>query len=323
MSESLPIFLPSPALDPVPRMLPPVFRVVSLVRLPLPDGVRNEATLYHDEASLRVVWMARHVDTKITAGDLVAIRWLGKPTAVEGAVRISRLVHLERADASANLFHTVLPAWVKDRTLVARGSALWEGLSRPFQHLLNAIFWDGKRFNRFLTGPSSLNGHHGEVSGNFRHAVEVAESCLHLANGSDRICLPLLVTAALLHDAGKADEYQLDANHQGLVMSPRGALVGHRHTILEWIAVARFSQRVIIPENYYLGLLHALSAAKGVEWLGIRAPLSAEAAILSAADRLSGHVELVSKSHPDASGFGAYHPHLKGRPFVLAELEDI
>lgn len=204
---------------------------------------------------------------------------------------------------------------------MARAAALWEGLSRPFRHLVNAVFWDGKRFHRFLSGPSSLNGHHGEAGGNFRHAVEVAEACLRLAAGTDRICKPLLIAAALLHDAGKADEYRLDANRQGLMMSPRGVLVGHRHTILEWIAVARATQRVILPEGHYLGLVHALSAAKGVEWLGIRAPLSAEAAILASADRVSGHVELVRQADPDASGFGAYHPHLKGRPFVLAEPE--
>lgn len=97
MSETMIVPLPSPSPDQVPWKLPSVFRVVSLARLPLPGGVRNEATLYHDQAYLRVVWMARHVDTQLTAGDLVTIRWLGKPVSVDGAVRISRLVRLERA----------------------------------------------------------------------------------------------------------------------------------------------------------------------------------------------------------------------------------
>ena len=317
--------LPTPGTDPVPSLLPLAFRVASLTRLPAEDGrsMLNEAELFHEQASLRVCWMSRHVDTRLQKGDLVGIRWLGKPVSIKGAVRISRLVLLERAEASLNLFRTIPTAWVKDRNLVARAAGLWESLSRPCQHLVNAIFWEGNRFHRFLAGPSSLNGHHNEVNGNFRHAVEVAETCLMLAMSNPNVCHSVLVTAALLHDAGKADEYHLKPNRRGLTMSPRGQLVGHRHTILEWIAVARATQRIAMPETHYLGLIHALTAAKGAEWLGIRTPVSLEAAMLSSADRLSGHTALLEQAVPDRAGFGHYHPHLKGRPYVLQVNESI
>jgi 3'-5' exoribonuclease len=313
------VSLPSLAPDPLPSMLPLAFRVVSLTRIPVKDGhgIFNEAELFHEQASLRVCWMSHQVNTQIHKGSLVSICWLGKPVSVQGAVRISRLVILERAEPSVNLFRTIPATWVKDRTLVARAAGLWESLSRPCQHLLNAIFWDGNRFHRFLAGPSSLSGHHSDVGGNFRHAVEVAETCLMLAMGNANVCHSVVVTAALLHDAGKADEYRLKPNSRRLTMSPRGQLVGHRHTILEWIAVARATQRVVMPETHYLGLIHALTAAKGAEWLGIRTPVSLEATILSSADRLSGQSALVEQTVPDDSGFGAYHPHLKGRPYVL------
>lgn len=240
MSDRHIVSLPSPAPDPVPGMMPPVLRIVSLTRMPGRNGhgVFNEAEVYHEQASLRVCWLSSQVDTRLQKDCLVGIRWLGKPVSVQGAIRISRLVLLERPVPTENLFRTIPSAWVKDRDLVDRATVLWESLSRPFQHLVNVIFWEGNRFHRFLAGPSSLNGHHDAVNGNFRHTLEVAESCLSLARGNPDVCHGVLVTAALLHDAGKADEYRLKPDRRGLAMSPRGLLVGHRHTILEWIAVA-------------------------------------------------------------------------------------
>ena len=108
MSETTLIPLPVTTPDPVPAALPPVFRLTSLSRMPLAGhkGVRNEALLYHDQAALRVVWLSAHVDTRIQVGRLAAIRWLGKPTTVEGAIRISRLVMLDRPEAGVDLFRS-------------------------------------------------------------------------------------------------------------------------------------------------------------------------------------------------------------------------
>jgi hypothetical protein len=62
------------------------------------------------------------------------------------------------------------------------------------------------------------------------------------------------------------------------------------------------------------------ASAKGAPpWLGLREPQSLEATIVSAADRLSGHSDLIEQHAPRRSGFGRYHPHLGGRPYVLAE----
>jgi 3'-5' exoribonuclease len=317
--------VPSPTPDPVPHLLPQVFRIATLTRRPATDGrsVRNEAVLFHAKASLRVVWVTGQIDTRLQAGHLVSIRWLGKPVSVEGAIRINRLVLLERSIPCLDLFETIPSNWVKEDALLKRASAIWQHLASPFQQLFNTIFWDSARLHRYLAGPSSLNGHHNGFNGNFRHSVETAEQCLTLAQGNPNISRSVLLTAALLHDAGKADEYKLHANRRSFTMSDRGALVGHRHTILEWIAVAKARDRVILPESHYLALLHALTAAKGAEWLGIREPVSLEATILSAADRLSGQADLVSRMAPDDVGFGGYHKHLKGRPYVVGEVERV
>ena len=118
--------LPSPAHDPVPQLLPPVLRITNLTRLPAADGrsVRNEAVLFHARAGLRVVWVTAQADIRLRAGHLVSIRWLGKPVSVDGAIRINRLVLLERSIPTLDLFETIPPNWVKASDLLKRASAI-------------------------------------------------------------------------------------------------------------------------------------------------------------------------------------------------------
>lgn len=310
-----------PSADHVVNRLPTVFRLQAIARLPFDERHSLcQAVLFHEQASLKVEWLCRQPDNRLTVGTLVAIRWLGRPVTTAGAVRISRIVKLERPEASVNPFSTILHAWVKDRALIARAAQLWEAMGRPLQHLFNAVFWDHHRFERYLDGPSSLAGHHNGRNGNFRHAVEVAERARALASHHTEAHLPVLIASSLLHDAGKAEEYRFNGRHRRFEMTERGTLLGHKHTVLEWIAAARAQHRVIIPEPHYLALLHAITAAKGApDWLGLREPLSLDAHILSMVDRLSGQADLVARHAPVQGGFGAYHRHLGGRPYVLRE----
>lgn len=305
--------------DPVPDKLPPLFRVQSIERHPGAHGdILNRAALFNERACLSVEWMTRHADIRLVRGSLVSIRWLGRPASCDGHVRISRLVLLERPEAETNLFDLVPHGWVSDRTLVVRASKLWEGLPRGFRHLFNAMFWAGRRFQRYLMGPSSLGHHHSGLNGNFRHCVEVAERALRMADGQALANRAILAFGGLAHDAGKADEYRFDHARRCFSMSDRGALIGHRETLQQWIAAAMASYRVILPEAHYLGLIHALTAAKGAPaWLGLREPRSLEATILSMADRLSGEEELYARLTSAEGGFGRYHKQLKYRPFVV------
>ena len=320
-SSAVPVTLPRPVVDPVPHKLPPIFRVESLERTPV-NGChhRCRATLFHEQAAITVEWLAQHVDVRIAKGCLVSIRWLGNPQCIAGTIHISRLVLIERPEVACNLLQTIPYGWIRDRELVGRAARLWEQLPRGFQQLFNAIFWDGKRLHRYIAGPSSLSGHHNNLNGNFRHSVEVAEQALALGREKPTSFAPVLIIGGLLHDAGKADEYRYDHARRCFEMSPRGALIGHKNTLLEWIAAAMARDRIILPEAHYLALVHALTAAKGAPvWLGLREPLSLDATLLSMADRLSGQGDLHLRMAPAQDGFGRYHRHLGGRPYVVAD----
>ena len=303
---------------PMGSIIPSLFRVMSIERLPANgSGILNRAQLYHDAACPTVEWICRHPDTRITRGSLVSVRWSGLPARPD-TTRISRLVLSERPLPEVDLFDLVPESWVKDRSLVRQASALWECLPRGFRHLFNALFWDGRRFHRYLMGPSSLAHHHNTINGNFRHSVDVAEAARAMADTHTPIDRAILVLGGLIHDAGKADEYRYDRQRRRFVMSDAGSLIGHRDRLQQWIGAAMAAHRVIIPESQLLALLHALTAARGApRWLGLREPMSLECSILSLVDRLSGEDEFFARLAKPGGGFGQYSQHLQGRPYVV------
>ncbi len=263
-------------------ILPFHFRLVSLVRLPGAAGreVMNEAVLYHKDAQITACWTSRHVDIRLKRSCCVALRGACSHQLRNGRLPVSRFEPIDQPIPAINPFHTIPPTWLADRDAVQRAAMLWDRMGRPLQHLFNAVMWEGGRFYRYVTGPVGCSDYPWEPGRNFRHAVAVAEQAAKLSSGLSDISGQVLIAAALLHDAGKADDYRLSPD--GYVLSERGYWVGYQHTILEWLAVAR--TKVILPDAQYLALVHALIARRHLE---TRTNSSIEATLLATADRLS------------------------------------
>ena len=305
-------------------MMPKVFRLTSINHAPLGDKCTQlKATLYHDKAVLKVHWTANRPDLRIKSGDLVSPRWLGRISSDDGQIKISRLVLMERPEPWENLFHTVPHGWVKNRDLVKQAAELVEILPRSYRFLFNAIFWNGQRFKRFCTVPSSLNGHHSEDNGNLRHAVEVAQMMQQFCLMRELPNEGLAILAGFLHDAGKADDYHLEINGEWN-LTDRGKLLGHKITVIEWIAEAKFKCKLMIPAKHYMALLHCLTCSAGAPgWLGLRKPAMVEAVLLSGMDRLSGTEDLMHRCTSSHDGWGSYHSHLKISPYQIGNSKEM
>lgn len=255
------------------------YRLTSLMRLPgkTRTGVYNEATLYHAGETLRIGWTSPTVDSRLRRGDIVTVRE-GRATPrhpeVLPALRIARV---DQPVAAVNPFDLVPASWLNDGTVAPRAKTLWDQMERSLQHLLTTVLWDGARFYRYVTGPLSTADYPAPPGGNFRRSVALAEEAVSLADGLPRVARGVLITAALLHDAGKADEFRLAADGSGLTLSERGRWIGYQHTILEWLAVAR--TRVIVPDALYHLLVHVLVAMRRPPEL----PQAIETAILNVA----------------------------------------
>lgn len=307
MAEILAPF-PAPA-------FPDIYRVARIEREVVATGYRMTADLFHANANPRVTWTVRHPDTRLKAGVLVKPIQMKATAGGNGSLTIHHLMVLERPEAGLNLFETVPATWVGDHDLLVRAGVLWDTLPAHLQGLFNTVFWEGGRFRRFCQGQSSLHGHHDGLSGNLRHSVEVAEAVLCLLPLYEGAHSGIAVLAALLHDAGKADEYQPAGS--GMRMSDLGKLWGHKTTVTTWLAVARDRLRRGVPDAHYQSLVHALTAVPGAPaWMGLREPATPEAMLLSTADRLSGHADLMNRCMRSDGGWGVAHPHLKALPFT-------
>ena len=301
--------------------IPGQFRLLNLShQLIKATHCRYSATLYNEACSIRVCWSTYKPDSKLKEGVLVSPRGLELAKHNDWAYEISALSFRSKPDPDVNLFHTIPTTWVKDREIVEQAAELFAAMPRYYRHLFNAIFWDSDRFKRYCMGPSSLQNHHSEIGGNLRHSVEIAKGMeLYGATVPYRyLDAGLCILLAFLHDAGKADEYRQNAQDQW-VMSDRGALVGHKVTITEWIAVAKAVHNVEIPDGKYLALLHCLNCAQNPpQWLGIREMAIPEAFLLSGFDRMSGKLDFLNRLAPsEESGWGQSHMHMKGRPFYV------
>lgn len=301
--------------------LPQVYRLLSIDREALSvKEYRMTAVIFHEEASLRVTWTVRQPDTRLRPGKLVEVRWTaGTPRSEDGAIVISRLVMLEHHRRDLDIFKTVPTSWVKDRALANRASMLWKGLIGSCQELITAVFWEGDRFERFCTGPSSCRGHHAEAGGNLRHAVETAEAALALLPQFETANASLVITLALLHDAGKCDDYVMQPG-RGTKLSDWGLLVSHKPTITFWLGEVHQKLKNRLSREMLQSLLHAINATKAPRQLGLRDPMTPEAMLLSLADNASGRGDLVGAAASKDGGWGIPHRHLGNHaPYTMPQ----
>lgn len=298
--------------------LPGVFRITDISATPMMNGrgIEYQVKIFNERASMTVSYTRSQPDIRLKADMLVSVRWKLPVNSVDGAIQISRLVLLEQPIKGTNLFETVPYGWVKDRDLVKRAKTVMDALPDNLNHLIVSILWHGTRFRHFCNRPASMNGHHSNVNGNLLHTTEVAETVMLNAVRYPKANLGISLAAAILHDVGKADEYN-QWNNGTWNMTDRGKLVGHRHTVIEWISAAMATNRIAIQDKHYLSLLHALTAAPGAEWIGIRAPATPEATLLTVADKLSGESSLATMLANQKGGWGTKHPHRKGNLYTL------
>lgn len=304
------------------KNLPPVFRVQRVTQRAIHGNGQFGVLvcLYHATAEIKVHARYQQFDTQLKPGCLVKIRWAKKHVTVNGSISIDRLIVLQEPESSYALFDTIPECYAGSNELMSRARALEKRMNETHRLLLNHVFWQHERLDRFLKGPSSLSGHHNDCHGNFRHTVEVAELALGLQEVIPVAAPSLLITACLLHDAGKADEYTFPRGSKYGRLSERGILMGHRTTVLEWVAVAHDRMNQKLPKTHYEALIHALAAVSSApEWTGCRAPTSREAFLVNAADRASSQADLFMRNAPAEEGFGTYHKHLGRQPFLIKE----
>ena len=208
-------------------------------------------------------------------GDLVTVRGRVERFRDELQVDLSAIRRAEEEGADPAAF---LPVAYRDMEEL---DGFLEHLAREvhdpdLRRLLDSFLLDGSFRADFRRAPCTRSGHHAYLGGLIEHTVAVATLAAEACALHPRLNSDLLLTAAILHDAGKIREFDLGA---AIELSEAGALVGHVALGRELVA-ERAAALGGLPPNKLNALSHCTLGHHGPEGLPARRFRSPEALAL-------------------------------------------
>ncbi len=208
-------------------------------------------------------------------GDLVHVS--GRVERFRDELQVD-VAHIRRADDEGRDPADFLPVAFRD---VDELDGFLEHLAREvydrdLRRLLDAFLGD-REFRAALRGtPCTRGGHHAYLGGLLEHTVAVATLALETCTLHPRLNSDLLITAAILHDAGKTREFELGA---AIELSQEGALLGHL-TLGQQLIADRTARLEGFPKDKLLALSHCVLGHHGPDVLPGRRFRSPEALAL-------------------------------------------
>ncbi len=168
--------------------------------------------------------------------------------------------------------------------------------------LLDEIFAEDGRYEKFCQAPAAKGMHHNYVHGLLEHTVDVCRISEALADIYPEINRDLLVAGALLHDIGKTVEFDYST---AIDYSDPGRLLGH--IVLGERIIAKAINNINnrggepFPRELELQLLHLVLAHHGeLEYGSPQKPQTLEAFLLNHADDINAKVNVFAKARADA-----------------------
>ena len=166
---------------------------------------------------------------------------------------------------------------------------LTEVFDSDYRDLLEAFFGDEDFMRRFCLAPGHERSHHAYLGGLLEHTVSVATLCQHTAVQHPRLNGDLLITAALLHDIGKTEEFCYEGR---ISLSREGRLLGHVLIGQRMIEQRLRAHLPGFPYEKELELMHAVISHHGeLEWGAPKRPQSGEALVLHHIDNLDARTK--------------------------------
>ncbi|MCA9973632.1 MAG: HD domain-containing protein [Anaerolineales bacterium] len=182
----------------------------------------------------------------------------------------------------------LLPASSRPRSeMLAELQEQIAGLGQPWRDLLTHILLSAEFMPTFASAPAARVMHHAYIGGLLEHTLSMARLARVLARHYPQVNEDLLVSGVLLHDMGKAFEYNLQG---GFEITEDGRLVGHILRAL--LLVDRAAIEIGFPETELQHLTHLIASHHGTqEWGSPTVPKTLEAILLHQVDLLDSRVQ--------------------------------
>jgi 3'-5' exoribonuclease len=163
---------------------------------------------------------------------------------------------------------------------------------------LRLVGVNGKYREEYLSSPAAKGFHHAYPGGLLEHSLEVANFCVsdcELLNRYEYEILDkdLLITAALLHDLGKIQEYVITDvidDKTYYAFTETGKMIGHLNLSAMWV-YSEIEKIEGFPHDLQEHLIHILLSHHGrVEWGAAVLPKTKEAEFFHMADHRSATI---------------------------------
>ncbi len=240
-------------------------------------------------------------ENDLEVGDVLKVQ--GVLTTYRGSVQF-KLKEFEKTDGSVWNPELFIPVTEKDRRQLIRDiREVIDSLTDEYLcELLNLFFRDTEFLARFGTAPGGKAWHHVYIGGLLEHTVGVLRLCKAAAEGRKDINHDLLYTAAILHDVGKIDEYEITTN---IDFSDEGRLIGH---LIQGDRMIRDMTGKIkgFPERINMLLSHLILSHQGHKEYGSPVvPMIAEGIILYYADEMDSKLNAFKRIKGKKSNIGS------------------
>jgi 3'-5' exoribonuclease len=188
-------------------------------------------------------------------GDLVRVRGRAERFRDELQVDVRDIARSEDADPAA-----FLPVAYRDRDEL---EGFLEHLAREVHDpgcagLLERLLGDRTLREQWRRAPCTRGGHHAYLGGLLEHTVAVATLALECAQLHPRLDRDLLLTAAIVHDLGKTQEFTYGAE---IGLTDEGRLIGH--VVLGQRLLDEHSSG--LPQERRLALAHCVLCHHGAQ----------------------------------------------------------
>lgn len=161
-------------------------------------------------------------------------------------------------------------------------------LDKPWQALVSHIILSPDFLPIYTNAPAARSMHHAYVGGMLEHTLSMVAIAEFLITHYPYVNRNLLISGVLLHDMGKAFEYETTTSFD---FSDDGRLIGHiaRSVMIVEVAAAEVGG---IPEVDLRQLLHLVLSHHGTqEWGSPVVPKTIEAVLLHQLDLLDSRVQ--------------------------------
>ena len=210
----------------------------------------------------------------------------GRVSSYKGALQI---IATDMNPEPASDLAEFLPASSKTTTeMIDQLRATIASLGEPWRALVSHILLEPDFLNTFANAPAARSLHHAYVGGLMEHTLSMATIAQFLAGHYPYVNKDLLMSGVLLHDMGKAIEYEVGSTFE---FSDDGRLVGHivRAVVLVELAAAEMGD---FPEDKLRQLVHLIASHHGSqEWGSPVVPKTLEAVLLHQVDLLDSRVQ--------------------------------